>query len=215
MYLSKNNLYSNNHYWCQINVLSHYPLNVSGQSMSFTHPWSTSAHSLRWTTQSVFTCQHEVLFLFQVEHSVNTSGFSLIWNYSTVEWDFIHVILKSTTTFGVFFKQSTGFIEVSWNETRQRSSYKLLPCSCLYMNRNFVNSETFKFITVGQTPHVIRTNEFSLTFKRRTSFGYYSCNPDPRLHLYMKIWAGTRQFFTNPIHFLEVYWTKDCLYLAM
>lgn len=38
-----------------------------------------------------------------------------------------------------FFKQSTGFIEVSWNETRQRLSQKLLPCSCLFMNRNFIS----------------------------------------------------------------------------
>lgn len=136
MYLSKNNLYSNNHYWCQINVLSHYPLNVSEQSMSFTH------HDLHQHTASdgqhnqVFTCQHEVLFLLQVKHSVNTSGFSLIWNYSTVGWDVIHVILKR-----IFFflkKQSTGFTEVHWNETRLRPSQKLLPGSCLFMNRNFI-----------------------------------------------------------------------------
>lgn len=213
MYLSKNNLYSNNHYWCQINVLSHYPLNVNEQSMSFTH------HDLYQHTASegqhnqVFTCQHEVLFLLQVKHSVNTSGFSLIRNYSTVGWDVIHVILKRI----FFFLKTIKWIHRSplkWNTTKTFPRSYCLAVAFLWTETS-LHSETFKFINVGQPPHVIRTNEFPLTFKGRTSFCYYSRNPDPRLYLYMKIWAGTRQFFTNPIHFLEVYWTKDCLYLAM
>lgn len=54
-----------------------------------------------------------------------------------------------------------------------------------------LHSETFKFIHVGQAPHVIRTNEFSFTFKRRISFCYYSRNLDPRLSLYTKIEQGS------------------------
>lgn len=212
MYLSKNNLYSNNHYWCQINVLSHYPLNVSEQSMSFTH------HDLHQHTASegqhnqVFTCQHEVLFL-QVKHSVNTSGFSLIWNYSTVGWDVIHVILKRI----FFFSKTINWIHRSslkWNTTKTFPEATALQLPIYEQKLHYIVK--LLNLSMWDRHHMWSEQMNSHSLSREEC--PFAITATIQIPDYIYIWGfeqWTRQFFTNPIHFLEAYWTKDCLYLAM
>lgn len=166
-------------------------------------------------TESVFSPQHNVLFLFKVKYSINTSPFSL------------EVVVKGEGgTSSMWYWKKTP--QISFNYfLSQLDSQKLvemkhnkdLPSiSCLAVaflsTETLLHSETFKSTNGEQNiwseqinSQFQKNNNFLLLLQQQSRSQTTSIYEDSS-------WNKTVLYKPHPL-FFAVYWRKDCLYLAM
>lgn len=105
---------------------------------------------------------------------------------------------KSTTTFKGFFKTINWIhrSQLKWNMIKTFPEATALHLPFYEQQLHYIVKPLNLSMWDRHHTWWEKMNSHS-TFKR-TFFCPYSHNPDPRLYLYMKIQAGTRQFFKTP-----------------